>query len=117
LINNYDNLVILRTFSKVYGLGGLRLGYAVSNEGIIKNLLKTASPYSVNTAAIVAANAAIINTNLRLDLSASVNPSWNYTLNSTGIITAVRTGGPRIRTLSIDATGNDTIGCTGTCFN
>lgn len=59
LINNYDNLVILRTFSKVYGLGGLRLGYAVSNEGIIKNLLKTASPYSVNTAAIVAANVAI----------------------------------------------------------
>jgi len=59
LIPRYDNLVIIRTFSKAYGLGGLRLGYAVSNEEIIKNLLKVGSPYSVNTVAIVAASAAI----------------------------------------------------------
>ncbi len=59
LINSYDNLIIIRTFSKVYGLGGLRLGYAASNEGIIKNLLKVASPYSVNTVAMVAASVAI----------------------------------------------------------
>lgn len=59
LINRYDNLMIIRTFSKAYGLGGLRLGYIVSNEQIIKNLLKTGSPYSVNTVAIVAASVAI----------------------------------------------------------
>lgn len=59
LINQYDNLIILRTFSKAYGLGGLRLGYAVSNRAVIKNLLKVGSPYSVNTVAIVAASVAI----------------------------------------------------------
>ena len=59
LIEEYDNLVIIRTFSKVYGLGGLRLGYAVSNPEIIKNLLKVGSPYSVNTIAIAAGSAAI----------------------------------------------------------
>ena len=59
LISEYDNLVIIRTFSKVYGLGGLRLGYAASNPEIIKNLLKVGSPYSVNTVAIAAASAAI----------------------------------------------------------
>jgi len=59
LIDRYDNLVVLRTFSKAYGLGGLRLGYGVSNEGVIKNLLKVGSPYSVNTVAMVAAFVAI----------------------------------------------------------
>lgn len=59
LIDKYDNLVIIRTFSKAYGLGGLRLGYAVSNEEIIKNMLKSGSPYSVNTVAMVAASVAI----------------------------------------------------------
>lgn len=59
LIGKYDNLIIIRTFSKAYGMGGLRLGYAVSNEGIIKNLLKASSPYSVNTVAMAAASAAI----------------------------------------------------------
>ncbi len=59
LIDNYDNLVIIRTFSKAYGLGGLRLGYALSNKEIIKNMLKAGSPYSVNTVAITAASVAI----------------------------------------------------------
>jgi len=59
LIGKYDNLIIIRTFSKAYGLGGLRLGYIVSNEEIIKNLLKVGSPYSVNTVAMVAASVAI----------------------------------------------------------
>lgn len=59
LIDKYDNLVIIRTFSKAYGLGGLRLGYAVSNKEIIKNMLKAGSPYSVNTVALVAAFVAI----------------------------------------------------------
>lgn len=59
LIDKYDNLVIIRTFSKAYGLAGLRLGYIVSKEEIIKNLLKASSPYSVNTVAMIAASAAI----------------------------------------------------------
>lgn len=59
LIGKYDNLMIIRTFSKAYGLAGLRLGYIVSNEAVIKSLLKAGSPYSVNTVAMVAASKAI----------------------------------------------------------
>jgi histidinol-phosphate aminotransferase len=58
-INKYPNLIILRTFSKSLGMGGLRLGCAVANKNIIKNLSKVRSPYSINTAAIKAAEAAI----------------------------------------------------------
>jgi len=59
LIDQYDNLIIIRTFSKAYGMGGLRVGYAISNEEIIKNMLKASSPYSVNTVAITAASIAL----------------------------------------------------------
>ncbi|MDP7180252.1 MAG: histidinol-phosphate transaminase [Candidatus Woesearchaeota archaeon] len=59
LIGKFDNLFILQTFSKAYGLAGLRLGYIASDPDNIKNLKRVASPYSVNTAAMVAASTAI----------------------------------------------------------
>lgn len=59
LLPKYDNLIIIRTFSKAYGMGGIRLGYAVASESIMKNLLKAQSPYSVNTIAIAAGSKAI----------------------------------------------------------
>ncbi len=59
LIDKYKNLVIIQTFSKAYGMAGLRLGYAIADKEIMKNLLKAASPYSVNTMATAAGSAAI----------------------------------------------------------
>ena len=59
LIKGFRNLVIIQTFSKAFGLAGMRFGYALSNEGIITNLEKVGSPYSVNALAIIAARAAI----------------------------------------------------------
>ncbi len=47
LIDEYSNLVILRTFSKAYGLAGLRLGYAVGPEYIMDAARATAIPLSV----------------------------------------------------------------------
>lgn len=55
LINDYDNLIVLQTFSKAMGLAGIRLGYAMSNPGIIKILSKVISPYSVNSLAVICA--------------------------------------------------------------
>lgn len=49
LINKYDNLIIMRTLSKAWGLAGLRLGYLVSNKNIINDLLKVKSPFNVNS--------------------------------------------------------------------
>src|SRR3989338_8188716 len=59
LINKYKNLIVIQTFSKAYGMAGLRLGYAAADKGVMKNLLKVASPYSVNTIATAAGSAAI----------------------------------------------------------
>lgn len=47
-VNQYDKLIIARTFSKAYGLAALRLGYMISNKEIITNLSKVALPYNVN---------------------------------------------------------------------
>ena len=47
-IDNYSNLVVLQTFSKAWGMAGIRLGMAFSNESIIKVLSKIKYPYNVN---------------------------------------------------------------------
>jgi histidinol-phosphate aminotransferase len=49
LVEEYDNLIILRTFSKAFGLAGLRLGYAVTNTDLAKTLTeKTPLPFPVS---------------------------------------------------------------------
>lgn len=48
LVKDYDNLIVLKTFSKAFSLAGLRLGYAISNEEIIRDLMSVKLPYNVN---------------------------------------------------------------------
>lgn len=55
----YDNLVILRTFSKWAGLAGLRCGYSVSHPDLALRMMAIKQPYNVNIAADVAARAAL----------------------------------------------------------
>lgn len=59
LIKNFDNLFVTQTFSKAFGLAGLRLGYIMSNKENIKIIKKALSPYSVNNLAVVGASAAL----------------------------------------------------------
>ncbi len=58
-IPQYDNLVILRTFSKAYGLGGLRVGYGIMPNDIRNILVSIKQPYNVNIAGQKAAFAAL----------------------------------------------------------
>lgn len=58
-IRQYPNLIILQTFSKAFGLAGLRIGYLIANPKTISLMKKAASPYSVNAIAVKAAQAAI----------------------------------------------------------
>jgi histidinol-phosphate aminotransferase len=51
----YDNVITLRTFSKIYGLAGLRIGYGFAHETLIANLLKVKLPFEPNTLAQAAA--------------------------------------------------------------
>ncbi len=58
-ISRYPNLVVLRTFSKIYGLAGLRVGYAVGQKEVIANFYKTKTPFNVNLNGQEAALAAL----------------------------------------------------------
>lgn len=59
LINKYDNLFITRTFSKGFGLGGLRVGYAVAGEMLSKLFKKVEMPLSVSKVSEILAVAAL----------------------------------------------------------
>lgn len=59
LTARYPNLVVLRTFSKLYGLAGLRLGYAVCHPQVAETLNCVRPPYSVNAVALAAATGAL----------------------------------------------------------
>ncbi len=52
LINKYENLIVLRTFSKAFSLAGLRLGYAVANPRLAKAIDKMPAPYPVNVVSL-----------------------------------------------------------------
>lgn len=59
LLQHYPNLIVTRTFSKIYGLAALRLGYAIANSSLISILYRVQLPFIVNLAALTAAEAAL----------------------------------------------------------
>lgn len=59
LLPEYPNVVVLRTFSKIYGLAALRIGYAMASPEIIGLLEKAREPFNVNRLAQIAARAAL----------------------------------------------------------
>jgi len=59
LLDQYPNLLVLRTFSKAFGLAGLRIGYGISSADIADVLNRVRAPFNVNTLAQVAAIAAL----------------------------------------------------------
>lgn len=64
LLKEYDNLIILRTLSKAYGMAGMRLGCVIGNELVIKALSTIIVPFSLSTVI------------LSLAQSALANPAW-----------------------------------------
>ena len=59
LIKDYDNIFVVRSFSKDFALAGLRLGYVISDSKNIKHLRKYLSPYNVSTLTVKAGIAAL----------------------------------------------------------
>ncbi len=55
----YDNVITLRTFSKIYGLAGARIGYGFAHDLLIRNLLKVKLPFEPSTLAQAAGIAAL----------------------------------------------------------
>ncbi len=60
LLDQYPNLVVTRTFSKAYGLASLRVGYGVSSPELADLMNRVRPPFNVDSFALAAANAAIL---------------------------------------------------------
>lgn len=95
LLPKYPNLVILHSFSKIYGLAGLRVGYAFAGTNIIENLQSHKVPFTVNSLGIRGAIAALedqdyikecaaINARERKFLHKEISQLGYYTIPSQG---------------------------------
>jgi len=58
-IKRYPNLIIVSSFSKLFGLAGLRIGYIIGDPDHLKNIRKLVSPYEVSSFSLALANYAI----------------------------------------------------------
>ena len=76
LFSNYKNVVVTRTFSKIYGLAGLRVGWGYASKKIIDVLNKVKPPFNVNKAALFSASAAVSDKNWLNKEIKHVN-NWN----------------------------------------
>lgn len=76
-VARYPNLIVTRTFSKIYGLAGLRIGYAVSGTAVADILNRVRQPFNTNSLAQVAAQAALEDT---------AHVSRSVTLNAQGMV-------------------------------
>ena len=88
LVNRFPNIVVTRTFSKIYALAGLRLGWAYSSKSIIEILEKIRGPFNVNS---IAQNlgAMILKEKKFLMKSINHNNKWQkklpHSINSLGL--------------------------------
>ena len=59
LISEFENVIYLGTFSKAYGLGGMRVGYGVADSKVINELYKLRPPFNITTLSLEAATVAL----------------------------------------------------------
>jgi len=59
MVEQYDNVVVTRTFSKIYGLAGLRIGWAYCPQQVLSAVQRIRTPFNANSAAMSAAAAAV----------------------------------------------------------
>ena len=69
---DYPNLLVTRTFSKIFGLAGLRAGYGVSSPELANYLNRVRQPFNVNSLALAAADAAL-DDDSHIELSRKMN--------------------------------------------
>jgi histidinol-phosphate aminotransferase len=89
LINEFPNLVILRTFSKAWGLAGIRLGYCVAEEEIINYLFKIKAPYNINSLTRKAFHDAFSNMGKKDEFVSSILKEKQYLINELSKITQI----------------------------
>lgn len=78
LLSSYPNMLIVRTFSKVWSLAGLRLGYAIGNSKVIKYLNNAKQPFNVNIFASEAALLMLSKEDWKNDILNEIEHQKNY---------------------------------------
>ena len=77
-IKKFNNLIIIRTFSKAFGLAGLRAGFIVSNSLIAQNLYKFKPMYEINSITCIAVNELLKNNKINKEYIKKVNIGKKY---------------------------------------
>ena len=81
LVNKYDNLFVLRSLTKSFGLAGIRIGYAVASKQFIDILQKIKIPWSVNVLAQEAGIVAIKNKSHLIKSKSIIKKEYNFLKN------------------------------------
>ncbi len=81
LMKKYPNLIIFHTFSKIYGLAGLRIAYGLAAPEVIQSLADHKTPFSINSLSALAASAALDDT-VYIEKSVAVNATESISLYS-----------------------------------
>ena len=82
LLRSHKNVIVTRTFSKMYGLAGLRIGYGVANDELIGLLNRIREPFNVNSLAQVAAMAVLKDRVYYRGLAKKINAQRQYLYKS-----------------------------------
>lgn len=87
-LDHYPNLIVTRTFSKAYGLAGIRVGYGVMHPNLAELINRVRQPFNVNTLGLIAATEALDDSE-HLEKTLALNESgfsdWQNFLNSNKI--------------------------------
>jgi len=81
-VNTFDNLIVLRTFSKFYGLAGLRLGYALAHPSVINTLKKVQLSFPASYFAVAFAEEFLDDSYIEVQLYADFMRGATYLINS-----------------------------------
>ena len=82
LLKKHKNVLVTRTFSKMYGLAGLRIGYGIGNREVIDILNKIREPFNVNSIAQVAALACLKDQPYYRNVAKCINEQRRYLYRS-----------------------------------
>lgn len=81
LVDEYENLIIMRSFSKAFGLASIRLGYVVSNKKNIRFLSNNRNGYETNLLSLQTAHYFIKNEHFKNEYVSQVNEGRNYLID------------------------------------
>lgn len=81
-VNTYNNLIVLRTFSKFFGLAGLRIGFGLAHPEIVKNINKVQHSYPIDCVAVAFAEEILDHPELEEKLYNKFIEGKNYIINN-----------------------------------